>query len=63
MIKVASYGAAFFIGAPGMAHSLEGASPLHTRQGEMLDERQLHNREVLLEGSRSQSTGSESKRN
>jgi polyribonucleotide nucleotidyltransferase len=27
-------------GAPGRAHSLGGASPLHTRQGEVLAERQ-----------------------
>src|SRR5271157_1139497 len=30
----------FFIGAPGRAHSLGGESPLHTRQGEVLAERQ-----------------------
>ena len=29
-----------FIGAPGRAHSLGGESPLHTRQGEVLAERQ-----------------------
>jgi hypothetical protein len=27
-------------GAPGRAHSLGGVSPLHTRQGEVLAERQ-----------------------
>ncbi len=46
-----------FCCAPGRAHSLEGESPLHARQGEMLAKRQLHNREVLWEGSRRQSTG------
>ena len=30
----------FFLGAPGRAHSLGGGSPLHTRQGEVLAERQ-----------------------
>ncbi len=30
----------FAVGAPGMAHSLGGGSPLHTRQGEVLAERQ-----------------------
>ena len=30
----------FFLGAPGRAHLLGGASPLHTRQGEVLAERQ-----------------------
>jgi len=29
-----------FYGAPGRAHSLGGVSPLHTRQGEVLAERQ-----------------------
>ena len=28
----------FFFGVPGMALSLEGLSPLHTREGEMLAE-------------------------
>ena len=38
-------------GAPGRAHLLEGESPLHPRQGEVLAERQLHHREVSWEGS------------
>ena len=46
-----------FLCAPGRAHSLEGESPLHARQGEMLAKRQLHNREVVWEGSRRQNTG------
>ena len=49
----------FFYCAPGWAHPLGGAtrqrllksSPLHTRQGEVLAERQLRHREVSWEGS------------
>ena len=49
----------FLFRAPGRAHPLGGAtrqrllksSPLHTRQGEVLAERQLRHREVSWEGS------------
>ena len=43
-----------FCCVPGRAHLLEGESPLYTRQGEVLAERQLHHREVLWGGSRRQ---------
>jgi hypothetical protein len=33
--------------APGRAHLLGGESPLHTRQGEVLAERQLRYREKI----------------
>ena len=46
-----------FLCAPGRAHPLGGASPLHARQGEVLAERQPRYREVLWEGSRRQSAG------
>ena len=48
---------AFFNCAPGRAHPLGGASPLHARQGEVLAERQLRYCEVSWEGSRRQSAG------
>ena len=35
------------LSAPGRAHSLEGESPLHTRQGEMLAEQQRRYREAV----------------
>ena len=45
------------LSAPGRAHSLEGESPLHTRQGEMLAEQQRRHREVGSGGSCEQSAG------
>lgn len=50
-LKKAAETLPFLVGAPGRAHLLEGESPLHPRQGEVLAERQLHHREVLWEGS------------
>ena len=50
-IKPGANASGFSFGAPGRAHLLEGESPLHPRQGEVLAERQLHHREVLWEGS------------
>jgi len=47
----------FLFRAPGRAHLLGGASPLHTQQGEVLAGRQGYHREVLTEGSRRQSAG------
>ena len=46
-----------FFCAPGRAHSLGGENPLHTRQGEMLAERQRRYREVGSGGSCGQSAG------
>jgi hypothetical protein len=43
--------------APGRAHSLGGESPLHTRQGEVLAERQRLRREAESGGSCGQSAG------
>jgi hypothetical protein len=49
--------AAPFLCAPGRAHSFGGESPLHTRQGEVLAERQRRHREVGSGGSCGQSAG------
>ena len=47
----------FIFRAPGRAHLLGGASPLYTRQGEVLAGRQGYHREMLAEGSRRQNAG------
>jgi hypothetical protein len=53
-------GESLFLCAPGRAHLLGGASPLHTRQGEVLAGRQGYHREVLAEGGCRQSAGTPS---